>query len=411
VSNKLNKESEIEQIQDYLTRFGYIDSPILDKFGISRTLIQPESVTKGTYDEGTKNALKKFQEFNHLEVTGELDENTKALMGKPRCGFPDISAEFATTGRRWPHNNLTYGFQNFTADLSQDQIIQALEQAFSLWSAETPLTFTRIAATSNPDIVIRFVTGDHGDGSPFDGPGNVLAHAFYPPVPPNPIQPIEGDAHFDDAETWTVTIPNPANTFDLVTVAAHEIGHSLGLAHSTVTNSLMQAFYGGPHRFLHQDDISGIQTVYGGYPIANASWIHGSSIQVEIPEQIESIRRFGFYTRIIGKPNTSNWFHFAIPSSAIVDDDRKLVGPVILRFRTGSTIAVVRDVHIYDGSARIMAHNGVNLSGNNFFSKFGVAHSPPALWGVGVSIGVNFGNGTSIERSMDFIAAGCDFRP
>jgi hypothetical protein len=410
VSNKTTKRSAIEQLQDYLTRFGYIDSPVLDNFGVSRTLIQPQSVTKGTFDDSTVNALKKFQELNHLKVTGELDENTKALMGRPRCGFPDTIAEFATTGRRWPRNDLTYGFQNFTADLSQGQIIQALEQAFSLWSAETPLSFTRIAVSSNPDIVIRFVTGDHGDGSPFDGPGGVLAHAFFPPVPPNPIQPIEGDAHFDDAETWTVTVPNPANTFDLVTVAAHEIGHSLGLAHSTVTGSLMQAFYGGPHRFLHSDDVAGIQSVYGSYSIANASYIHGTSIQIEIPEQIEFIRRSGSFTRIMGKPNTSNWFHFAIPTPVIVDNDRKQVGPIILRFRTGST-AVVRDIHIYDGETRIMAHDGVNLSGNNLFAKFGVAHSPAVIWGIGISIGVTFGGGTSNQRAIDFIAAGCDFRP
>ena len=63
MSNNTKKKSDIEQLQDYLTRFGYIDSPILDNFGISRTLIQPQSVTKGTFDDSTINALKKFQEL------------------------------------------------------------------------------------------------------------------------------------------------------------------------------------------------------------------------------------------------------------------------------------------------------------------------------------------------------------
>lgn len=50
---------------------------------------------------------------------------------------------------------------------------------------------------------------------------------------------------------------------DLVTVAAHEIGHSLGLDHTTVAGSLMQAFYTGSHRFLGDDDVAGIQSIYG----------------------------------------------------------------------------------------------------------------------------------------------------
>ncbi|GAA1136112.1 matrixin family metalloprotease [Ornithinicoccus hortensis] len=248
--------ADVRRVQHYLTTFGYLESATLDRFGVSHELASP-APDEGTFDEATEEALTRFQERYGLNPTGKVDKATQDLMKRPRCGFPD-TAEFVAQGNKWNTTALRYGFVEFTPDLTQAQVRAAVSTAFGYWAAVTPLTFTEIPNANNPEIRIRFVAGDHGDGSPFDGASGVLAHAFYPP--PNGGD-IAGDTHFDEAETWSVNLP--ASGTDLYTVAAHEFGHALGLAHSTVASALMYPYYGGPHRHLDADDIAGIQSIYG----------------------------------------------------------------------------------------------------------------------------------------------------
>ncbi|XP_057605208.1 neutrophil collagenase [Hippopotamus amphibius kiboko] len=200
--------------------------------------------------------LKEMQQFFGLNVTGKPDEETLEMMKKPRCGVPDTGDYMITPGNpRWKKTDLTYRIINYTPGLSGPAVERAIEDAFKLWSDVSPLTFTK-TSRKEADIQMAFFRGDHGDNSPFDGPNGILAHAF------QPGPGIGGDVHFDAEETWTETSEN----YNLFLVAAHEIGHSLGLAHSFDRGALMYpnyAFSDPSTYLLHQDDINGIQAIYG----------------------------------------------------------------------------------------------------------------------------------------------------
>ena len=134
----------------------------------------------------------------------------------------------------------------------------AIAAAFASWSAVSDLTFVLVAddgaafnaATTSGDM--RF--GAHS----FDGPGGTLAHGFYPPT--NGFS-AAGDMHFDVADTWKIGFGGPG--FDIFQVAAHEIGHAIGLDHTAVPSSLMNPFYTEGLAGPQADDIAGAAFLYG----------------------------------------------------------------------------------------------------------------------------------------------------
>ncbi|NWW92077.1 MMP3 protein, partial [Rhynochetos jubatus] len=202
--------------------------------------------------------IREMQSFFGLEVTGELNHKTLDMMKQPRCGIPDVrSYSTFPNSPRWRKEDVTYRILNYTPDMLQADVEEAIAKAFQLWSSVTPLRFTRLYS-GTADIMISFAAGFHGDFYSFDGPGGTLAHA-YPPG-----SGIGGDAHFDEDENWTKF--TTYSGYNLFLVAAHELGHSLGLGHSNVFGALMYPIYMArdtrDYR-LPQDDINGIQALYG----------------------------------------------------------------------------------------------------------------------------------------------------
>lgn len=267
-----------QQVKRYLSRFGYLQNPHVS----------------------LESALKKYQQNFGLQVTGMLDSKTLSQMITPRCGVPDIHSTHSTTNRfvyfpgkpRWSRAmpmTLTYTISrdHMIHTLSMQEIREALKRAFSRWASVIPISFVEAReddSVSFADIKIGFYSGEHGDGDPFDGVLGVLAHSFSPEI---------GRIHLDAAETWAVDfeVTKSEVAVDLESVLTHEIGHLLGLSHSSVKEAVMYPSLRPRDKRadLNIDDIKGVQSLYGFNPHFKSQW---SQLQSDISANHAAISPF-----------------------------------------------------------------------------------------------------------------------
>src|SRR5262249_14967510 len=98
--------------------------------------------------------------------------------------------------------------------------------------------------------------GDIRIGGMAQAPGTL---AFTYSTPPFNGGTLAGDIFLNTAQPWQVN----GTTYDLETVAIHELGHALGMSHSQVAAADMYAYYQNTKQSLTADDIQGIQSNYG----------------------------------------------------------------------------------------------------------------------------------------------------
>lgn len=250
--------SGMSELKRYFNRFGYLSS-------------RDFANLTDAFDAHFESAIFRYQTKLGLPITGELDSDTLSEIMAPRCGVPDkIHAfrnfEYFPGKPRWTRSipmNLTYAFspENLIRYLKLSDMKEVFKRAFRRWESVIPVSFSETDDYGFADIKIGFYIGDHGDGEAFDGVLGVLAHSF---------SPESGKFHLDGDETWAVDFESEKSkvAVDLESVAVHEIGHLLGLAHSSNKEAVMYPSLKPRKKKveLSVDDIKGVQALYGSNP-------------------------------------------------------------------------------------------------------------------------------------------------
>jgi hypothetical protein len=289
-------------------------------------------------------------------------------------------------------------FSTLNAKFSTATWEQQIEQAASLWEGATN---ANLALVPDGGQAVG-VSGDQQDDSRFGdirigaiplGSG-ILGETFLPPAANGGTD--AGDIILNSNVNWQIN-----SNYDLMTVAAHEFGHALGLADSTVSGAVMYGTYTTVTQTLTSDDIAGIQSIYGArqydqfntgghrdniyQTAANINSYIGSNAQIAIPSLDNTTS------------SDDEWYYVTVPSTttgtmavSVQSSNLSSFAPKLQVY--SSSLSLVGQVSAANTFGATVSFSTSVVAGQSYYFKVLAASTAGAVGGYGLL--VNFGSQT-----------------
>jgi hypothetical protein len=288
---------------------------------------------------------------------------------------------YSTLGAQWTYSSrVTYSFMPDGTDVggTPSALFQtlnavaptatwegAIEQAAALWENAANINLAPV-----PDGGESVGTnGDQQDDPRFGDirigaiplPYNVLAETFVPP----PINggTAAGDILFNSSATvnWGV---NNGFAYDVMSVAAHEFGHALGLGDSSVQGAVMYGAYQGITQSLSSDDVAGIRAIYGApqYDVYNQNGKHNGSFLTasNITPDINGQGQITLPNLDLAFVPQAEWFAVTVPAST--------TGQMTVTVQSSNLSSLCPGLMIYNNYVQLISDVGSSNPGGGTVS-------------------------------------------